>query len=287
MTNVVGSRRGAFDYLLIAFFVLACVVMVYPFWHTIVTSLITFTEYAESLILLWPRSIDLSGYQFVIEQGSILRPLQVTIFIAIVGTACSLLATTIAGYVLSKRFRFSALIVNLILITMFVHPGLIPTYINYRNLGLLNTLAVYIVNGLIIPFYFVIMRTYYLSFPTDIEDAAEIDGCSVVQRIFLVVIPLSKAILAAIGLFFAVQYWNTFSPSLFFIRDQDKKTIQEYLFRIISRAVGDDAEETAAVVFPESVKAANILIATVPIVLVYPFLQKHFVKGVMLGALKG
>jgi putative aldouronate transport system permease protein len=279
------KKIEGFDIFLVVFLGLICIIMLYPFWYTFIGSIIPYSEYLSKTFLLFPNKIDLSAYRQIFESGDILRPLFVTAFVTIVGTFLCTFFTATAAYALSKKFPGSALIVNLIILTMVLRPGLIPQYINLKRLGLINSIWVYILPTLIIVYNFVIMRTSFAAFPKDIEESARIDGCSEYGIFFKFVIPLSKAILATVALFYAVQLWNTYSASVFYVTDNKLKTIQEYLSRIIMEDPEANTEEVK--IFSETVKLANVIVSVTPILIVYPFLQKYFVKGVMIGSVKG
>jgi putative aldouronate transport system permease protein len=269
------------------FFVVLCIVMAYPFWHTLVGSLMTYGDYMSTGVLLYPAEPTLAAYQEVFSKGTIFRPLFNTIVITAVGTVLSLLATSWTAYGLSKRMRGVKLMMTLLVISMFLETGLIPSYIMFRGLGLLNSYGVYIIPQLVVVFFMIIFRSWFRDFQQSILDSARIDGLSEYGIFFRIVMPLSKPVLAAIGLFLAVKYWNTLFPSLFFITDADKKLLQEYLYRIIRDMELQDAQLTADYIPTEIAKLANVMLTVVPILLVYPFLQKYFVKGIMLGAIKG
>lgn len=270
-----------------SFFVVLCILMAYPFWYTLVGSLMTYGDYMKTAVLVYPSEPTLSAYQEVFSKGTIFRPFINTTIITAVGTVLSLLATSCTAYGLSRRMRGVKIMMTLLVISMFLETGLIPTYIMFRSVGLLNSYGVYIIPQLVVVFFMIIFRSWFRDFEEGILDSARIDGLSEYGIFFRLVIPLSKPVLAAIGLFLAVKYWNTLFPSLFFVNDADKKLLQEYLYRIIRDIELQDAQLTADYIPTEITKLANVMITTVPILLVYPFLQKYFVKGIMLGAIKG
>ncbi len=218
--------------------------------------------------------------------------MKTTVLITIVGTICNMAMVTWMAYGLSKKFPGSTLFTYIVVFTMFLNPGLIANYMLFRNLRLLNDLKVYILPYLINTFYLVILRTNFASFPSELEEAARIDGASEYGTFFRIVLPLSKPILATIALFTAVDYWNTYQQSVYFMSDSSKKTLQDYLYMLLSNnsnnnaGVGIGAGGVSAV-FSETIKLANTVIAVLPILVVYPFLQKYFTNGIMIGALKG
>ncbi|MDC7235290.1 MAG: ABC transporter permease subunit, partial [Spirochaetales bacterium] len=170
----------------------------------------------------------------------------------------------------------------------FIYPGLIPNYINFKTLGLINTRAVLILIILIAPFYVIILRSNFSQFPAELLEAARIDGLDEYSIFFRIVLPLSKAILAAVGLFIAVNYWNMMLPSVFFVTDNEKKMVQDYLYRLLaSEALAVDAAQTGNKPLDTVLRLTAITIGITPIILVYPFLQKYFVKGALIGSIKG
>jgi ABC-type glycerol-3-phosphate transport system permease component len=291
---MVGIKKDPFQVVLILFFVVLAFSMLYPFWHTMMGSIMPYSEYLRKSFLIWTTSPTLENYQHILEQGDIFSPMRVTVFITIVGTLSSLLFTAYAAYGLSKRFPGSVLIMVLIVITMFVNPGLIPRYLVMKKLGLLNSYLVYLLPfpALCNTFNLIIMRTYFGAFSREVEESALMDGCSHFGVFFRIVLPLSKPILATIALFYAVQFWNTFFQSLFFVTDPDKQTLQHYLYAIVrdqldQRELEAGADLGGQKMYLQTLKLANVMVTVIPIIVVYPFLQKYFVKGIMIGSIKG
>lgn len=285
-------RTTVGDVLIIALFAALALITLYPMWHCIVGSLMTYTEYMQKSLLIWPDELTLESNQFVFDQGKIYDPMKTTALVTVIGTVVNLAMVTWMAYGLSKKFPGSTLFTYIVVFTMFLNPGLIANYMLFRNLHLLNDLKVYILPYLINTFYLIILRTNFASFPTELEEAARIDGASEFGTFFRIVLPLSKPILATIALFTAVDYWNIYQQSVYFITDSSKKTLQDYLYMLLSNnsnnnaGVGIGAGGVSAV-FSETIKLANTVIAVLPILVVYPFLQKYFTNGIMIGALKG
>jgi putative aldouronate transport system permease protein len=284
------------DYVLIVFFALLSIITLYPFWHCLVGSFISYGEYMQSTLLLWPKEFTLDSYRFVFDQGKIFSPMRVTALITLVGTFINLIITSSMAYGMSKSYPGDKLVNFIVVLTMFVGAGLIPNYMLLRDLKLLNSVWVYIIPSMINTFYLIIMRTNFANFPKEVEEAAIIDGSSETGVFFRIVLPLSKPILATIALFTAVDYWNTYAASVYYVTDAGKKTLQDYLYMLLSdnatnasgmgaSAIGSTAGKSA--VFSENIKLANTIIAILPIMLVYPFLQKYFTSGIMVGAVKG
>ncbi len=286
--NAIKSGNTVSTVVIHAFFILVCVVMIYPFWHTIIGSLLKYDEYFGKAVFLWTTAPTLEAYRVILNTGLITAPMSNTIAITLVGTALSLFVTAFVAYGLSKDFPGKSLIMALIVFTMFFKGGIIPNYILYKQLGLTNTRAVLILPALINTFNLIILKTQFTGFPAELEEAARIDGCKEFGIFLRIVIPLSIPMLITIGLFYAVSYWNTFFPSLFYITKNHLRTLQDYLYRIIKTQNAEDlGMYVSRTVSLESVRMAAIVMAIIPIVVVYPFLQRYFVKGAMVGAIKG
>jgi ABC-type glycerol-3-phosphate transport system permease component len=285
------TRLGAFDLLNYALLIALAITMLYPLWHVLIASLVDKAEYYATTVFFYPKAPTFENYEYLFAETSTLRYVLNTGFVTLVGTFFSLLLQSMMAYGLSRKFPGVITIVFLVTATMFLYPGLIPNYINFKNLGLINTRMVLILIPMMQPFYLLIFRSNFMNFPEELIDAARVDGYNHFAIFFTIVIPLSKPILAAIGLFVAVNYWNMLLPSIFFISQQEKKMIQDYLLQLLSynqlsvssAAVAMEEQETTT----ETLRMAAIITGVLPILMVYPFLQKYFVKGALLGALKG
>ncbi len=286
------KKLQTFDIINYSFIAVVCITMLYPLWHTIVASFMKESEYLSKKIILFTTEPTFTSYRKVFEDGTIFIHLRVTVFITIVGTISALLFTAFSAYGLSKRFYGTQFIMYLAVATMFLKAGLIPMYLNHKSLGLINNLLVYIFPQMFNIFNLIVMRTYFRRFPQELEESAKMDGCNPIAIFFRIVLPLSKPILAAIGLFYTVQFWNTYTQSVFFITEEAKKTVQEYLQRLYSDSTDIEdlvmsMEAGEAEFSAESLKLANVVIVLMPIIAVYPFLQKYFVKGMFIGSVKG
>lgn len=277
-------------------FVVLSIIMLYPFWHCIVGSFMTYGEYIGKTVLLFPSNPTLEAYQFVLSQGKIFQPLRTTAFITVLGTVINLTMTSWMAYGMSKKYPGNQVVTWIVIITMFIGAGLIPEYMLYRKLKLLNTIWVYIIPSMVNTFYLIILRTNFANFAHDLEEAAEIDGAGVFGTFFRIVLPLSTPVLATIALFTAVDYWNTYQQSVYFVSDSAKKTLQDYLSMMLSNTSNNAAGSGIGMagstmgrsaVYSENIRMANTIVAVLPILVVYPFLQKYFTSGMMIGALKG
>ncbi len=266
------------------------IVIIYPFYNSVLVSLSSQSDYLRTPFMLWPKKIDLNAYRLIFSSRSIGYGYKVTVFITITGVMYSMLLTVPLSYAFSKpRFPGRGLILNLIIFTMYFHGGLIPYYLLIRNLGLMNNVAVLILPIGVSTFNFLITRNYFRTIPTSLEESAKIDGANDLYILVRIIVPLSTPVLLVIALFYGVASWNEWFNGLLFIRDPKKQPLQLILRNIISTLTMDTANVPDSVkkdAFRDGVKMAAIFVTMVPIMCVYPFVQKHFVKGIMLGAIK-
>lgn len=269
------------------------ILFVYPFLHVLSISLSTPEEAIRPGLHLFPQELTFEAYKKALASKQIWYGFQNTIFRTVAGTLLSLVVMVMAAYPLSKKYlpdrRFFTLF---IVFTMFFGGGLIPTYLLIKGLGLYNTYLVYIIPSMFNTFSLLILRNFFISIPNELEDSARMDGASDFKILFAVVLPLSAPIIATITLWTAVRYWNEWFQALIYVQDQTKIVLQVYLRKLIVENQDMElrmlmsqqpGQET---VTPETIKAAVLMIITAPIIIIYPFLQKYFVKGVMIGSLK-
>lgn len=272
-------------------FIVIAVIMLYPFWYTLVGSFVPFSQYAQDPILLYPKSISLKAYEKVLSNSLIASSYTITLFSTTVGTALSMLMTVLGAYVFSRKFfPGKNIMFYLIIFSMLFSGGTIPLFITLNKFRLVNNIWVYVFNPMLLnTFYLLIMRTSFQSLPAELEDSGRIDGCQDFGILFRIIIPTSKAILATIMLFYAVDKWNDLSTGLFFISDSKKMSLQVILYNILTSVESSQGNvgDSANAMISEQVKLASIVITTLPILLFYPYLQKYFIKGVMIGAIKG
>ncbi|MDF2922227.1 MAG: YtcP3 [Paenibacillaceae bacterium] len=276
----------------IALMIFLCALMIYPMLFVLGRSFMLEVERAANPLRIFPRIWDLEAYKFIFREAVTIKSSYfITISRTVVGTACNILFTSVLAYVLSKRsYPLRNMITTLVLFTMWFGGGLIPTFLLYKSLGLVNNFWVYILPGLISPWNLLLLRNFFMQIPDSLEEAAKIDGASELTIFFRIIIPLSMAAIATISLFYAVSHWNSWFDSLIFINDKKMWTLQLLLREIIRNANMSDLMDTDSITSlppTESVKMATVVVATLPILMVYPFLQKYFVKGVMVGSLKG
>ena len=280
----------------ILFYIIAVIMIlliVYPLWFVIIASFSNPADVANGEVWLWPKKWYLSGYKELFKQEQIWISYRNTIIYTIVGTFIALAVNIPAGYAMSRRDLVGKKWINVFyLIPMFISGGLIPTYFVVKNFGLLNTFWVMVLPFSVSTYNIIVARTFFKSsLPETLWEAAQIDGCGTIRYFFQFALPLSKAVLAVIGLWTAVGIWNSWFNSLIYIQNEALQPLQLLLRRILisnqsllGAATGTMAQELRQL--SEMMKYASIVISTLPIMCLYPFLQKYFNQGVMIGAVK-
>ncbi|MCY9660181.1 carbohydrate ABC transporter permease [Paenibacillus chondroitinus] len=264
--------------------------MLMPLVHLLAVSLSSPLAADSKTVFLLPVEFTWASWGHILQNKGLWSAFGVTLYITIVGTLLSMLFSVLTAFPLSrKEFLIRKPFMLAVIITMIFNAPMIPFFLTVRELGMMNSLWSLILPGLIGTFNMIIIRTFFMGIPAELDDSARMDGCTDAGILFRIYLPLSKPVLATVSLFYAVGYWNTFQRAVLFIRDPNKWPLQMKL-----RAYLQSPEELAAVNLflgdydfnTTTLKAATILFATVPIILVYPYLQKYFVKGSMLGSLK-
>lgn len=268
-------------------------VTLFPLYYVLVVSFSEPAEFIRNKATLFPKKWSLDSYRYLLSTSSFMRAMSNSAFLATVGTMLSLFVTSCLSYALSRRrLQGRRVMMLLILLTTLFNPGIIPPYLLIRDLNLINSTWSLILPVLTSGWYVLLMKGFFDSIPSSLEEAARIDGCNDIGVWWRIILPLSLPSLAAFGLFYAVAYWNTFFTALLYINDFNKQPLQVLLQNMLidsSTASGGTAavEITAEQQIPsETLKMAAVVIATVPILMVYPFLQKHFAKGAMVGSVK-
>ncbi len=271
---------------------LLCLTFIYPFLYTLALSLSDARYIIEGRVFLWPKGFNIQAYRAIFSDRSLINALLFTSALTVCGVTASMIATTLAAYPLSRTgLKGTGLILRLFVFTMYFSGGLIPTYILVKSLGLTNTMGALIFPDLIHTFWLIIMISYLRGIPVELEEAAKVEGCSDFGVLCRIIIPLAKPVLATLVIFHAVHYWNTFFQALIYIQSPSKYTLQIKLYQVLSIFSEDllnslDAEAARAVI-SENLKAATVLVTVLPILFIYPWLQKYFIKGVTIGAIKG
>lgn len=265
---------------------LSCIL---PFMHIIAKSFSSELSVLAKEVLFIPKEFNLNSYDFVINNNQFKTSFFLTVFITVAGTVIALFITTTTAYVFTRGDVPGVKLISILyIITMFFGGGMVATYILYKQMNLLDNIWVLILPASISAYNIVLMRNFFESIPPSMEESARIDGASNIRILFQIIIPLSKAALATIGLFFAVTYWNSFFGALLYTTKRELMTIQLYLRNMLTSIdnLMEQNPEMVDAVATESVRAATIIAAMLPILCVYPFLQKYFVKGIMIGAIK-
>ena len=290
---VVRAKRKPYtigDVLIFVVLTLLALLIFTPFYNALVISLESSRGYVLHPVSVIPTEPTLNNYAYVIKNGNILTGYASTIIITTVGTVLSMVSMIMMAYVFSRKpFPGSRLLFALVMITMFFSGGMIPTYLQFKSLGLINSRWAIILYCGVSTYHLVIMRSSFQQTPVDLEEAAKIDGANDITIFFRVMLPLQSAIIATFTLFTAVGYWNEWFWSMLLINSARKMTLQTVLRAIVaeSAAYSDIASgDTDVNVFTSGIKMAAVVMTTLPIMFFYPFLQKHFVKGVLVGAIK-
>ena len=266
------------------------IVTLYPFWYICVGSVSSIGHIMKGNFLLWPDQFSLSTYRYVLANPRIPRAYMNTIFLTVVGTAISMVLTTLGSYVLSKKYLPGRKTLTLFVVfTMLFGGGLIPFYMTVRSLGMIDTIWALIFPSAISSYNMIIMRNFLMTIPASIEESAQIDGARHFRILLRIYLPLSLPVMATITLFYAVGYWNAVFNAIIFLNKQDNQPVQVILREVLIQARSDllqfeDFRLNAPV---ETVKMALIVVTVAPIIMIYPFLQKYFVKGVLVGSIKG
>lgn len=289
-----------FDMANVCFFVLLAFVMVFPFWNVLMVSVVRIGEFYARPLILWPNEFVFDNYRFIFSSSKMLNTFGVTVFVTVIGTVYSVLLTAMMAYGLSKRsLPGRKWLMALLTFTMFFQGGLIPYYLLIKDIGLMNSVWVMILPAGISVWNFIIMKTHFQQMPDSLEESARIDGANDILILFKIILPLSLPILATFALFNAVGFWNSWFDALIFIQNRNLHPLQLVLRQMLidanmpvemsaafteARSKGADGEKIP--IFEEGLKMASVIVATVPLLIIYPWLQKYFAKGFMIGSLK-
>ncbi|GGF37182.1 protein LplC [Microbacterium sorbitolivorans] len=260
-----------------------------PFLYVLAGSFATEAEIATRPFFLWPNTFSLEAYKAILQSDAFVRALVTTILVTVIGTTIQLLLTAAMAYPLSKaNLPGGRVMLMLIVFTMVFGGGMIPTFLVVKELGLLDTYWALILPAAINPFSLIIIKNFFQQLPKELEESAMIDGANEMRTLWSVILPLSKPVLATFALFYAVGIWNDFMSPLLYLNDSSMWTLQMFLRQVtaatdLSMLQDNPGEQPPS----EGIKFAVIIVATLPILLFYPFLQKHFAKGMLLGSVKG
>ena len=293
----VNRSEKAIQIIIYGVLIAICLIIILPCINVLALSFNEGTDASKGGIYFWPRIFTLDNYKNVFADGKIVKAYGITIARTVIGTAASLLVTSLAAYSLKEaKLPGRKIITMLITFTMLFGGGMIPTYIQFNNLHLLNSFWVYVVPGLVSVVYLLMMRTFFESVPDSLEESAKLDGCGYFKIYAKIMLPLSKPVIAVVGLYTAVNHWNDWFSGAFYMRSSELWPVQTVLWQMLSKAMASQQEVTSAAqaiahnantVTSDSLKMAAVIVTTVPILCIYPFVQKYFAQGAMIGAVKG
>lgn len=289
----------AFDVINITVFTLFMIICIFPFYYLFINTISDNDLSARGLVTLFPRGIHFQNYAQVFKIRGIFNAALISLARTVIGSTLTVLASAFVGYLMSKQNMFHhKLFYRFIVVTMYFNAGIIPWYINMMNLKLLNNFLVYIIPAIVSPYNIILVKTYIEGVPPALEDAAQIDGAGYLARFARVVLPVCVPILATISVFAAVGQWNSFQDTLYLITDSKLYTLQFILYRYMNEAdalaaiikSSESSEMLANLAVTQtstSIKMTVSMIVVLPILMVYPYFQRYFVKGIMIGAVKG
>ena len=293
--NIQSKSEKWFDRGVHIILILICVSVLYPLVFVLMASISSPDAVMRGEVWLWPKELTLVGYSKIFQNNELLVGYGNTIVYTVVGTAINLVMSIAAAYPLSRKdFYGRNVIAALMVFTMFFSGGMVPTYLLVKNLGMLNSMWALLIPGAVSVYNVLIMRTFFQTgIPNEVQEAASIDGSSNMSTLIRIVLPLSMPIIAVMILFYSVGHWNAYFSALIYLTDRDKYPLQLFLREILIQGqmqemlgIGDDTQ-SRIVMEGEAIKYAAVIVANLPVLCLYPFLQKYFVKGVMIGAVKG
>jgi putative aldouronate transport system permease protein len=268
-----------------------CAVVIIPFVGVISTSVAPNKQINESGgLVLFPESVSFAAYQSLFAGGVVTQALFISVFVTVIGTALSLTVSCLLAYALARpSFTAGRPILLVILFSMLFSPGIIPTYLVVKGAGLLDSIWALIVPTMVSAFNVIVLRAFFMNLPNEITESARIDGAGELKTFSYIVLPLSKAVLSVIGLFYAVAYWNAFFSALLYLNDSKLWPLQLVLRTYVINDTQLGSAELGTELLPPqaSIQMAILVVSIVPILIIYPFLQRHFAKGVLTGAVKG
>ncbi|PYI39052.1 ABC transporter permease [Arthrobacter psychrolactophilus] len=286
--NTTGGR--IFDGANYVFLALIGIVTLLPFVYVVAGSFATEVEITSRPFFVWPNEVSLESYKYIFSTPAFMRALVTTILVTVVGTVVQLVLTVSMAYPLSKKqLPGRKLILNLVVFAMVFSGGMIPTFLLVKDLGLLNSYWALILPAAINPFSLIIIKNFFQELPAELEESAKIDGATEVGILWRILLPLSKPVLATFALFYAVGIWNDFMSPLLYLNDNSMWTLQMYLRQVTAASdlMASGNIDPNYIPPAQGIKFAVIVVATLPILVFYPFLQKHFAKGMLVGSVKG
>ena len=283
-------RNNVFDYINLFVMGLLAITILYPFYNSVMVSFSPESVYVRTPFMLFPKEITLDSYYLVFRFKVIFTGYGVTIFITIVGVAYNILLTVLLAHALNQSFPGKKIVFGLIMFTMFFNGGLIPYYLLVKDLNLIDNLFSMILPTGVSITYMTVMRKYFAALPQELEESAKLDGASDVVILFKIILPLAKPMIVTFMLYYGVERWNEWWNGMLFIKSPFKQPLQLVLRGIINSTGNEmtsSIEHANIIPFTEGVKMASVVVTMLPIMCLYPFMQKHFVQGLAIGAVKG
>lgn len=271
------------------------ILAIFPFYQTLIVSLSTLGDKGSGQLFLWPRSLDFSSYRYLFSEGVVAGGMLISVIVTVAGTAVNMIVTTAGAYAISKKtLPGRNAILNGVIFTMFFSGGLIPYFLTLQNLHFQNNLLVMILPVAVNAFNLILMKNFFSTIPQALEESAKIDGANDISILIRVVVPVSLPILATMTLFYAVDRWNEWWLAMLFINDPGYYPLQLVLRNAITNlsslmtsATATQMAQGTTRIYADSVKSAIIIISALPILIIYPFIQRFFAQGLMLGSVKG
>lgn len=287
----------AMDIICMIFLAILFIVTFYPFWQVFIASINDPMDTLRGNLFLLPRKLNYSAYGVILKDKEFLYSMGISVLRVIIGTPLSVMFTSMLAYVLTKKdlvaYKFWR---RVFVFTMYFGGGIIPTYMVYKSLGLIDNFAVYIVPSLISVYYMILINSYMSQLPKELEESALVDGANDIVIFFKIIMPVSVPIIATIALFVAINHWNSFFDSYLYTSKQSLKTLQAVMMNILNQYQTANYTDTAGAAAnaarrqatsSDSIRMTATIVSTIPIIMVYPFVQKYFVSGIMMGAVKG
>lgn len=280
------------DVIKVVFLVFAVIVCIYSFWNIFIISINDANDAMRGGLYFWPRILSFASYADILSRSTFQHSILVTVSRTLIGTPLAVLVTTALAYVLSRKDLVGKKTLTMLFIfTMYFGGGMVPYYMVLKNLRLLDNFMVFIIPGMLSVYNMILVRNYIESVPESIFESAKIDGANDLIIFFRMVLPLSKPIIMTIALFVAIGHWNSWFDAYLYTNSQNLKTMQSILVEILNQYQTSDAGVSAAnrmaqSITPDSIRMAATMVTTIPIIMVYPFIQRYFVKGIMLGSVK-
>jgi putative aldouronate transport system permease protein len=284
-----GLSSRIFDHINTVLLILIGIITIYPFWDSLIVSMSSLRSYLSTGVHLWPSEFSFEGYNYMFHNRELWSSYANTLFITVTGTLINMTLTMMAAYVLSKKdLKGQRVLMFLCIFTMMFSGGIIPTYIVIRNVKMMNTLWALIIPSAVNTYNLVILRNFFGAMPKELEESAILDGCTEVGVLFKIVLPVSKPAVTTIALFYAVEHWNDFFSAVLYISSRKLWPLQLFLRSMLfeNEAAYSSGGESLFLL-GQPMKMATVMLAIIPIMCFYPFFQKYFTQGVMLGAVKG